>query len=139
METSLYRSVDTGMMLPVQQNDVPRCRDCHPLPPFLLLQALTRYPGWYCSTWTILPETDSHCPDVLAKEEPLSPANVILVSCSGSSRKPKWVPETDQAQEKHPQRGKMGFQERHRGFPILFKQDGLIELPVLTLRTCLSM
>jgi len=41
METSLYRPVDTGMMLPVWQKDTPRCRDCLPLTPFPLPQALT--------------------------------------------------------------------------------------------------
>ena len=44
----------------------------------------------------------------------------------------------DQAQEKHPQGGKTGFQETHMGFPVLFKQEGLAELPVLIPRTCLS-
>lgn len=91
------------------------CQDAEsafPSHPFPLLWALVHHPEWYCSSWSILPETD---PDVSQKEHtpPSAPRKMILASCSGTSRRPKPVAKTETRHRRNTlEGGKRGFRKR---------------------------
>lgn len=90
---------------------VPRYRDRLPLPPFPLLQALTCYPFWYCSGWSILPETDSQCPDILSEEGKKKPQCNPCFMLRDKQKAKAGTPGSwnrDRAQGEHPWRGKNG-------------------------------
>lgn len=88
-ETLLYRS-ELGKCCQFCRRICQDAETALPLLLFPLLQALMCYPLWYCSAWSNWPGTDSHCSDILPKEE--KPPNAILASDSGTNRKPKWIP-----------------------------------------------
>lgn len=118
METLLYKSVDTGMRLSVWQKDVTRCKGCLPLPLFPLLQAVTYRPFWYCSTWSILPETHSHCPNI-TRRTPFPHCNsCFMLKDKQKAKAGTQVAETEIKHESSTHEGgRQGFRKHTKDFP----------------------